>query len=92
MHRGGFRRTIERRRTTTAGQTTTISVGADGNLTGPIRSNREDTVVAVTAAGGLWALGSGGIVLVPALVHAVSTRTRMRQWVYEWTRLDAPPR
>ena len=76
----------------TAGQTITVSVGADGNLTGPIRSNREDTAVAVTAACGVWALGSGGIVLVPALVHAVLARTRMRQWAYEWTRFDAPPR
>lgn len=76
----------------TAGQTITISVDTDGNLTGPIRSNRDDTVVAVTAACGAWALGSGGIALVPALGHALLTRTRMRQWAREWTRIDTSPR
>lgn len=72
----------------TAGQTISISVGADGNLAGSPRTSGQDAVVAVTAACGVWALGSGGILLVPVLVHLVLNRNRMRQWAREWIQLD----
>ncbi|TQC41336.1 hypothetical protein EEB14_55500 [Rhodococcus sp. WS4] len=75
-----------------AGQTITISAGADGNLTGPIPSSRENTIVAVTTACGAWALAAGALLLPTALVHAVFDRNRMRHWAREWNQFDIPPR
>ncbi|QSE85853.1 hypothetical protein [Rhodococcus koreensis] len=74
-----------------AGQTITISVDADGNLTGPIPSGRENTVLAVTAACGLWALTAGAVVLLTALAHRLFTRNRLRRWAHEWRQFDTPP-
>ncbi|MFC9839774.1 hypothetical protein ACFVKB_39250 [Rhodococcus sp. NPDC127530] len=73
------------------GQTVTVSVDADGNLTGPIPSGRENTVVAVTAACGLWALTAGAVLLAAALAHPVH-RNRLRLWAQEWKQFDTPPR
>jgi len=55
-----------------AGQAITISVGADGNLTGPIPSNRENTIVAATTACGAWALAAGAL-LLPRHSHTRSS-------------------
>ena len=51
-----------------AGQTITIGVDADGNLTGPLPSTRNNTMAAVTDASGIWALGAG-TVLLPHRTH-----------------------
>ncbi|MDV6286655.1 hypothetical protein [Rhodococcus jostii] len=75
-----------------AGQTVTISVDADGNLTGPLPSTQENTVVAVTAAFGIWALAAGAVVLPTVLAHALFNRNRMRRWAHEWKQFDMPPR
>ncbi|MFC9357468.1 hypothetical protein ACFTZB_12965 [Rhodococcus sp. NPDC057014] len=75
-----------------AGQTVTISVDAAGNLTGPIPSGPENTVVAVTAACGLWALTAGALLLCAALAHRLFHRNRLRRWAQEWTQFDPPPR
>ncbi|NDV06674.1 hypothetical protein GXW84_19465 [Rhodococcus sp. IEGM 248] len=74
-----------------AGQTITISVDADGNLTGPIPDSRENTVLAVTAACGLWTLTAGAILLLAALAHRLFTRNRLRHWAHEWKQFDTPP-
>ncbi|MFE7422768.1 hypothetical protein [Rhodococcus sp. NPDC057529] len=73
-----------------AGQTITISVDADGNLTGPIPDSRENTVLAVTAACGLWALTAGTVLLIAALAHRLFTRNRLRRWAHEWKQFDVP--
>ncbi|EID79836.1 hypothetical protein W59_11246 [Rhodococcus opacus RKJ300 = JCM 13270] len=75
-----------------AGQTITIDVDADGNLTGPIPDTRENTVLAVTAACGVWALVAGGVLLSTALAHRLFHRNRLRRWAQEWTQFDIPPR
>jgi hypothetical protein len=75
-----------------AGQTITIDVDANGNLTGPIPDTRENTVLAVTAACGVWALAAGAILLSTALAHRLFTRNRLRRWEQEWTQFDIPPR
>ncbi|MGV9861755.1 Rv1733c family protein [Rhodococcus koreensis] len=75
-----------------AGQTITISVDADGNLTGPIPDSRENTVVAFTAAFGLWALTAGTVLLTAALAHTLFHRNRLRRWAHEWKQFDTPPR
>ena len=75
-----------------AGQTITISVDADGNLTGPIPDSRENTVLAVTAACGLWALTAGAVLLIAALAHRLFHRNRLRRWAHEWKQFDRPPR
>jgi hypothetical protein len=74
-----------------AGQTITISVDADGNLTGPIPSSPENTAVAVTAALGTWALAAGAVVLPTALAHTLFRRNRLRHWAHEWKQFDMPP-
>ncbi|ANS31778.1 hypothetical protein R1CP_35860 (plasmid) [Rhodococcus opacus] len=74
-----------------AGQTITISVDADGNLTGPIPDTRENTVLAVTAASGVWALTAGTLLLSTALAHRLFTRNRLRRWAQEWKQFDIPP-
>jgi hypothetical protein len=74
-----------------AGHTITIDVDADGNLTGPIPDSRENTVLAVTAASGLWALAAGAVLLSTALAHRLFTRNRLRRWAQEWTQFDTPP-
>jgi hypothetical protein len=74
-----------------AGQTVTISVDADGNLTGPIPDSRENTVLAVTAACGVWALTAGAVLLLTALAHRLFTRNRLRRWAHEWRQFDTPP-
>ncbi|RYF43406.1 MAG: hypothetical protein EOO27_44335, partial [Comamonadaceae bacterium] len=68
-----------------AGQTITISVDADGNLTGPIPDSRENTVLAVAAACGLWALAAGAVLLSTALARRLFTRNRLRRWAQGWT-------
>ncbi len=77
-----------------AGQTITIDVDADGNLTGPPipPDTRENTVLAVTAACGVWALVAGGVLLSTALAHRLFHRNRLRRWAQEWTQFDIPPR
>uniref|UniRef100_UPI003F7EE66D Rv1733c family protein n=1 Tax=Rhodococcus wratislaviensis TaxID=44752 RepID=UPI003F7EE66D len=75
-----------------AGQTVTISVDADGNLTGPIPSTRDNTMVAVTAAFGIWALAAGAVLLPTALAHTLFNRNRLRRWAHDWKQLDKPPR
>lgn len=75
-----------------AGQIITIDVDADGNLTGPIPDSRENAVLAVTAACGVWALGAGGVLLSTALAHRLFHRNRLRRWAQEWTQFDIPPR
>lgn len=75
-----------------AGQTITISVDADGNLSGPIPDSRENIALAVTAACGLWALAAGAVLLSTALAHRLFTRNRLRRWAQEWTQFDIPPR
>ncbi|WP_072948280.1 Rv1733c family protein [Rhodococcus koreensis] len=75
-----------------AGQTITIDVDADGNLTGPIPDTRENTALAVTAACGLWALAAGAVLLSTALAHRQFTRNRLRRWAQEWKQFDIPPR
>ena len=75
-----------------AGETITIDVDADGNLTGPIPDTRENTVLAVTAACGVWALATGGVLLLTALAHRLFHRNRLRRWAQEWTQFDIPPR
>jgi hypothetical protein len=75
-----------------AGETITISVDADGNLTGPIPDTRENSVLAVTAACGVWALAAGAVLLSTALAHRLFTRKRLRRWAQEWTQFDLPPR
>uniref|UniRef100_UPI0037C9E653 hypothetical protein n=1 Tax=Rhodococcus opacus TaxID=37919 RepID=UPI0037C9E653 len=75
-----------------AGQTITISVDADGNLTGPIPDSREDTVLAVTAAFGVWALAAGAVLLLTTLAHRLFTRNRLRRWAQEWKQFDMPSR
>ncbi|MFE7423170.1 hypothetical protein [Rhodococcus sp. NPDC057529] len=74
-----------------AGQTITISVDADGHLTGPIPDSRENTALAVTAACGLWALTAGAVLLCAALAHFLFHRNRLRRWAQEWTQFDTPP-
>ncbi|MGW5152483.1 Rv1733c family protein [Rhodococcus koreensis] len=74
-----------------AGQTVTISVDADGNLTGPIPSGPENTALAVTAACGLWTLTAGAVLLAAALAHRLFHRNRLRRWAHEWTQFDTPP-
>ena len=74
-----------------AGQTITLTVDADGNLTGPIPSGRENPVLAVTAACGLWALTSGAVVLLAALAQRLFHRNRLRYWAHEWRQFDTPP-
>ncbi|UNN05142.1 hypothetical protein [Rhodococcus opacus] len=74
-----------------AGQTITISVDADGNLTGPIPDSRENTVLAATAASGVWALTAGTLLLSTALAHRLFTRNRLRRWAQEWKQFDIPP-
>ena len=76
----------------TAGQTITISVDTDGNLTGPIPDSRENTVLAVTAACGVWALTAGAVLLTAALAHRLFHRNRLRRWAHEWKQFDRPPR
>jgi hypothetical protein len=73
-----------------AGQTVTLSVDADGNLTAPIPSGGENTVLAVTAARGLWALTSGAVVLLTA-AQRLFHRNRLRRWAHEWRQFDTPP-
>ena len=75
-----------------AGQIITISVDADGNLTGPIPDSRENTVLAVTAACGVWALTAGAVLLTAALAHRLFHRNRLRRWAHEWKQFDRPPR
>jgi len=75
-----------------AGQTVTISVDADGNLTGPLPSTRDNTVVAVTAGCGVWALAAGAIVFPTVLAHLLLNRHRLRHWAHEWKQFDKPPR
>ncbi|EID81759.1 hypothetical protein W59_01274 [Rhodococcus opacus RKJ300 = JCM 13270] len=75
-----------------AGQTVTISVDADGNLTGPIPDSRENDVVAVTAACGVWALTAGTVLLIAALAHRLFHRNRLRRWAHEWKQFDTPSR
>uniref|UniRef100_UPI003F659145 Rv1733c family protein n=1 Tax=Rhodococcus opacus TaxID=37919 RepID=UPI003F659145 len=75
-----------------AGQTITISVDTDGNLTGAIPDSRENTVLTVTAACGLWALAAGAVLLSTALARRLFTRNRLRRWEQEWTQFDIPPR
>ncbi|GCE44206.1 hypothetical protein Rhow_008504 [Rhodococcus wratislaviensis] len=75
-----------------AGQTVTISVDADGNLTGPIPDSRENTALAVTAACGVWALTAGTVLLAAALAHRLFHRNRLRRWAHEWKQFDRPPR
>ncbi|WP_235214819.1 hypothetical protein [Rhodococcus opacus] len=66
-----------------AGQTITISVDADGNLSGPIPDSGENTVVAVTAACGVWALAAGTIVLSTAFARRLFHRNRLRRCAQE---------
>ncbi|ELB86353.1 aldehyde dehydrogenase (NAD) family protein [Rhodococcus wratislaviensis IFP 2016] len=56
-----------------AGQTITVDVDvdADGNLTGPIPDSRENTVLAITAACGIWALTAGAVLLITATAHTI---------------------
>ncbi|WP_442972155.1 Rv1733c family protein, partial [Rhodococcus sp. T7] len=75
-----------------AGQTVTISVDADGNLTGPIPDSQENTALAVTAACGIWALTAGTVLLATALAHRLFHRNRLRRWAQEWTQFDTPRR
>ncbi|RYF48090.1 MAG: hypothetical protein EOO27_36140 [Comamonadaceae bacterium] len=75
-----------------AGQTVTISVDADGNLTGPLPSTRDNTMVAVTAAFGIWALAAGAVLLPTALAHTLFNRNRLRRCAHEWKQFDMPPR
>nr|WP_201453684.1 hypothetical protein [Rhodococcus sp. WAY2] len=75
-----------------SGQTITISVDADGNLTDPIPSSRDNTVLAVSAAFGVWATAAGAVLLPTALAHTLLNRNRLRQWGQEWTQFDMPPR
>ncbi|WP_419179528.1 hypothetical protein [Rhodococcus opacus] len=74
------------------GQTITISVDADGNLTGPIPDRRENTVLAVTAACGVWALTARTVLFLTALAHRLFHRNRLRRWAQEWKQFDRPPR
>ncbi|KAF0958828.1 Rv1733c family protein [Rhodococcus sp. T7] len=74
-----------------AGQTITISIGADGNLTGPIPSGGQNTALAATAATGVWALSAGALLIPTALTRTLLRRKRLRQWAYEWKQLDKPP-
>ena len=64
------------------GQTITISVDADGNLTGPLPSPRDNIVMAVTAACGAWALAAGALLLPTTLAHTLFNRNRMRHWAH----------
>ena len=75
-----------------AGQTITISIDADGNLTGPIPDRRENTVLAVTAAFGVWALAAGAVLLPTTFAHRLFTRNRLRRWAQEWKQFDMPSR
>ncbi|WP_241031938.1 hypothetical protein [Rhodococcus koreensis] len=75
-----------------AGQTVTIDVDADGNLTGPVPDSRENTVLALTAACGVWALAAGAVLLSTALARRLFTRNRLRRWAQEWNQFDIPPR
>ncbi|RZL74941.1 MAG: hypothetical protein EOP32_32505 [Rhodococcus sp. (in: high G+C Gram-positive bacteria)] len=75
-----------------AGETITIDVDADGDLTGPIPDSREIPVLAMTAACGVWALTAGGVLLSTALAHRLFHRNRLRRWEQEWTQFDLPPR
>ncbi|MEU2005179.1 hypothetical protein ACH47B_29240 [Rhodococcus sp. NPDC019627] len=75
-----------------SGQTITISVDANGNLTGPIPSSRDTTVLAVSAAVGVWASAAGAVLLPTALARTLLARNRLRQWEQDWTQFDTPPR
>ncbi|GAF48818.1 hypothetical protein RW1_060_00270 [Rhodococcus wratislaviensis NBRC 100605] len=75
-----------------AGQTITISVDADGNLTEPLPSSRDNTITAVSAAIGVWALAAGTVLLPTALAHALLHRNRLQHWAHEWQHFDTPPR
>lgn len=75
-----------------SGQTITISVDANGNLTGPIPSSRDTTVLAVSAAVGVWASAAGAVLLPTVLAHTLLARNRLRQWEQDWTQFDTPPR
>ncbi|WP_306454254.1 hypothetical protein [Rhodococcus sp. ACS1] len=77
-----------------AGQTITISIGADGKLTGPIPSSRQNTALAATAATaacGVWALSAGALLVPTTLTRKLLHRKRLRQCAYEWKQLDTPP-
>jgi hypothetical protein len=62
----------------------------DGQV--PIPSTRDNTMVAVTAAFGIWALAAGPAVLPTALAHTLFKRNRLRRRAHEWKQLDKPPR
>ncbi|MFC9355852.1 hypothetical protein ACFTZB_04595 [Rhodococcus sp. NPDC057014] len=74
-----------------AGQAVTISIGADGNPIGPMSSSGENTIVAVAAALGIWALAAGIVLLPTALTRTLLHRNRLRRWAHEWKELDTPP-
>jgi hypothetical protein len=76
----------------TAGQMITLNVDADGNPAGPLPSSRDNTIVAVTAASGAWALAAGAVLLPTALAHTLFHRNRLQRWAQEWTQFDIPPR
>ena len=77
-----------------AGQTITISIDADGNLTGPIPDSQENTVLAVTAVFGVWALAAGAVLLLTTFAHRLFTRNRLRRWAQESVRhaIEITPR
>jgi hypothetical protein len=75
-----------------AGQNITITVDAGGNLTDPIPSTPDNTITAVSAAVGVWALTAGAVLAPTALAHTLLHRHRMRHWAHEWQQLDTPPR
>ncbi|WP_455566912.1 Rv1733c family protein [Rhodococcus koreensis] len=75
-----------------AGQTITISVDADGNLTGPIPDSQQNSALAVTAACGVWALTAGTVLTSTTLAHRLFHRNRLRHWAHEWKQFDTPPR
>jgi hypothetical protein len=75
-----------------AGHTVTISIGADGNPVGPLPGSGENTVVAVAAAIGIWALAAGAVLLPTALTRTLIHRNRLRHLAHEWKQFDTPPR
>jgi hypothetical protein len=74
-----------------AGQSITITVDAAGNLTDPIPSSHDNTITAVSAAVGVWALTAGAALLPTALARTLLHRNRLRRWAYEWKYFDTPP-
>jgi hypothetical protein len=68
-------------------QTISVDVDADGNLTGPVPDSRENTVLAVTAACGVWALTASS-----RQPHIGCSTESVAVLGTGWKQFDIPPR